>query len=121
MIDIELDGIGRWRSNIIKVHLVQASSRTSEVVPLKNRVLVGIHEARAGLTSIAGTPSFDRLKFASSIESRCPRNRALTDLLMLILESIDTQGHRHIKIGTLLEDPRHVRKDSLLDLSVGLM
>ena len=49
VIKLEFRRVGRWWTNIINVHLVRLEIVFQKIVPVEYRVLVRMHNARAGL------------------------------------------------------------------------
>ena len=61
----------------------------------------------------------NRLQLAGGINCNVPRAWLLPYLLVLIFEPINTKSHCDIEIGAFFQDSSYVRKDSLMNLSVG--
>src|SRR5258706_247092 len=87
-------------------------------VPVKNCVLIRIHEAGASLHVELRIRFLDRLQLACGIDCDVPGTWLLTNLFMRRLNTVDPERNSHVQFGTLFEDASDVRKDSLLNLSV---
>ena len=117
-IDIEFNRIGGRRTNVVEVNLVRLEIVFQKIVPLENRVLVRMHEAGAGLQIEPRIPLLHCLQLARGIDRDRPRARLLSDLVMLLRQSIYTHRHGDVQIRTLFQNARHIGKDSFLNLTV---
>src|SRR5258708_40151032 len=81
--------------------------------------MIGIHEAGARLHIKTVIFFFDRLKLSRSVDRDVPRSWFLSNFLVLVLQSVNSKSNSHVEIRTFLQDSCDIRKDSLLNLSVG--
>src|SRR2546421_9740507 len=77
-----------------------------------------MHEAGAGLQVETRVLLLHRLQLAGRFDRDRPRTGLLPNLVVLLLQSVDTHCDRHVQVRAFFENARDVRKDSLLNLSV---
>src|SRR3989442_6328418 len=99
LVDFQLGGDSARRTNVIYIDLVGPELVLEKAVPLKDPVLVALHEAGASLDVEPLVLFLDLLQAASSGDGDIPTPGLLPDPVMLFLEPIDSQRYRQIQLG----------------------
>ena len=102
----------------MKFTLSGFNSILQKIVPFKNRVLVRVHEAGAGLDVQMRDIPFHGLQLARCVDDDFPRAGLLANFIVLLLSPSMPRATVTFSCGHSCEDSSDVRKDSLLNLAV---
>ena len=111
--------IRRRRADVIEIYLIRLQLVLQKVVPFKHRVLIRVHEARAGLHIEPGILLLQKTKLAGRVDDDLPGSGFPANFVMLLLQPVDAEGQDDVQFRAFLQHSGDVGQDALLNLAVG--